>query len=1062
MKFFVVIFLSVFLMLFNISSSYSEDKTSKWDVNTPNLSTQNIPIKTQEGTWLNLSVHPSGKRIVFDMLGDLYELPINGGLAKPLTQSLAWEMQPRYSPDGTKIAFTSDAEGGDNIWVMNADGTTAKAITNEKFRLLNNASWSPDSQFLVARKHYTGTRSLGAGEIWLYHINGGKGVQLIKRPNDQKDLGEPIFSADGESVYYSQDTTPGQYFEYSKNSNSQIYEIKAVNRITGDVDTIISGSGGAVRPSPSPNGQYLAFVRRIRDKTALFLKNLETSEEYPIYDELDRDMQETWAIHGVYSNMDWTPDSRNIIFWAKGKIQRINVQSLKVDEIPFTVNHTKKVAEALRFPVEVWSPNYSVKMPRWLTMSPNKKRMVFQALGKLYIQDTNAGEARRLTKQHSNFEMYPTFSNDSRYIVYTTWNDQNLGSIYLVSASGGTPRKLTQKPGHYIEPVIDPAGKWVYYRAIRNSALTAPKYNQKLGLYRIPLSGESSAPELISKQGFAPTFASDQALYYSQSHWEKAQHWLQLKRMDLTTRQTRVIAKSPFGTEFKLSPDGKWLSYINGFSVYLSPITPTNQAIELGANHNALPTYKVSKEAGDNLHWSSDSQRLYWSLGPTLFEKELPRLTQDLPDFEKKASKEYAVKLNFKADNPNNYFALEGARIITMNGDEVIENGTIITRGNKIVAVGKKSALKAPSTAYRINLSGKTIIPGLVDVHWHGSQGNQQIIPQQNWVNLASLAFGITTLHDPSNDTLEIFAARELQLAGKIVAPRIFSTGTILYGAKTPFTANVDSLEDARFHIKRMKAVGAISVKSYNQPRRDQRQQILVAAREEKMMVLPEGGSLMQHNLTMIADGHTGIEHALPVANIYEDIRQFWQQTKVSYTPTMGVAYGGIWGEHYWYHHTEVWKHPLLTRYVPAHILEARSVRRVMAPEEDYNHFAVAKIAAELQDLGVGVQLGAHGQREGLAAHWEMWMFEQGGMTPLEVIQASTIDGAKYLGMENHIGSLVPGKLADLVILDHNPLENLRKSDKVHAVMLNGRLYDSETMNEIGPYIQKRAPFYWE
>ena len=158
-----------------------------------------------------------------------------------------------------------------------------------------------------------------------------------------------------------------------------------------------------------------------------------------------------------------------------------------------------------------------------------------------------------------------------------------------------------------------------------------------------------------------------------------------------------------------------------------------------------------------------------------------------------------------------------------------------------------------------------------------------------------------------------------------ITSPRIFSTGTILYGATTPFTAVVDSLDDARSHLRRMKAAGAISVKSYNQPRRDQRQQFVAAARELGMMVVPEGGSLFQHNMTMVVDGHTGVEHSIPVARIYDDVVQLWGGTKVGYTPTLVVGYGGIWGENYWYAKTKVWENERLLRFVPREVIDERA-----------------------------------------------------------------------------------------------------------------------------------------
>jgi imidazolonepropionase-like amidohydrolase len=425
---------------------------------------------------------------------------------------------------------------------------------------------------------------------------------------------------------------------------------------------------------------------------------------------------------------------------------------------------------------------------------------------------------------------------------------------------------------------------------------------------------------------------------------------------------------------------------------------------------------------------------------------------------------ENGLKIGFSetADKPNGSIVISGAKVVTMKGDEVIENARIVVKDNRIVAIGRAEDIAVPAGAKEIVANGKTIIPGIVDVHWHGGMGEDQIIPQQSWINYASLAFGVTTIHDPSNDTAEIFTQSEMQRAGTIVGPRIFSTGTILYGAKANMSALVNSLDDALTHLKRLKAAGAISVKSYNQPRREQRQQLLEAARQTGMMVVPEGGSLFEHNMNMIVDGHTGIEHALPVANVYDDVKQLWSQTKVGYTPTLIVGYGGLDGEHYWYARTDVWKHPLLSKYVPRTVLESRSVRRETAPEEDFNVFKIAKAATELQRAGVPVNLGAHGQREGLGAHWEMWTMARGGMTPLETIRVATLNGAKYLGMEKDIGSLEVGKLADLVIIDGDILQDIQQSDKISQVMLNGRLYDSATMNEVGDRPKNRKPFFFE
>jgi hypothetical protein len=228
------------------------------------------------------------------------------------------------------------------------------------------------------------------------------------------------------------------------------------------------------------------------------------------------------------------------------------------------------------------------------------------------------------------------------------------------------------------------------------------------------------------------------------------------------------------------------------------------------------------------------------------------------------------------------------------------------------------------------------------------------------------------------------------------------------------------------------------------------------------MMVVPEGGSLFEHNMTMVVDGHTGVEHSIPVAKGYEDVRQLWSSTKVGYTPTLIVGYGGLWGEQYWYAKTNVWEDQRLSTFVPRRIIDSRSRRRTAAPDDEWNHLNNARLAGDLLHRGVSVQLGAHGQREGLGAHWEMWMFAQGGMTPLEVIRCATLNGARYLGLDKDIGSLEPGKLADLAVLDGNPLENIRNTETVHYTVVNGRVFDAATMNEIGNHPHTRQPFFFQ
>ncbi|MAB94134.1 MAG: amidohydrolase [Alteromonas sp.] len=1051
----------------------SKYDVENWQVTQPPFKLNEVAISTNETTWSSLDVSPNGKFMIFDMLGDLYKVDIKGGNATPLIQDFAWNIHPAISPDGKQVAFVSDRDGLSNVWVMDIDGTHLKQITREKKNIIHAPKWSPDGEYLVVTKGIMSSRSIPAGEIWMYHKSGGDGLQIKARNSgkrDQQNIADPAFSHDGRYIYFTENTVPGSRFEYNRDPLEGIFAITRYDRESGDERRYISGTGGAVVPTPSPDGKYVAFVRRVKDKTALFLKDIKTGTETPLTFALERDMQEGFGSEGYFTYFDWTPDASAIVYWSRGKFHIIDVDSKETDTLNVHIDTTVKFADALRFPVDVAPDNVEVKMTRWSQMSPNGKTILFQALGKLYVRDVKSGKVKRLTKQNDHDEYYPRYSNDGKSIVYTTWNDQDLGTVRVVSARGGKGKVISVQPGHYIEPSFSTDGKKVVFRKFTGGSLLDPKYSVDPGIYVANLKNDTV--EKVADSGYNAHFAGDnERIFFTESAGGKAYYETQLSSVNLKGNDKRThLYGADKVSEYKLSHDKKWVAFVYQFKTYVTPFVENGKKITVGPNMTSLPVTQLSSRAGEYLTWSADNSTVSWFNGPTLFTRSLDEAfafvdgaPETLPD---PVAEEIDLSFTTKADKPTGYTALMGGKIVTMRDadstQEVIEDGVVLIKDNRIAAVGKRGEVDIPDNTLQIDTQGKTIIPGLIDAHAHGSQGRNEIIPQQNWKQYSNVSFGVTTIHDPSNDTTEIMAAAELQRTGHIVAPRIYSTGTILYGAEgLGYKAIINNYEDAYFHVERLKEAGAISVKSYNQPRRDQRQQVLWAAKNQKMMVVPEGGGKLQQNLTMLVDGHTGLEHSLPIEKGYSDVTQLWKATKFGYTPTFVVSYGGMMGEEYWYDKTEVWKNPRLLRYTPSTVLDKRAIRRPTAPESQYNHQNVARYAKTLRDNGVSVHIGAHGQREGLAAHWELWIMQQGGFTPWEALRGGTIDGAKHLGMSKDIGSIETGKLADLVVIDGDVLSDIRKSEFVEYTVLNGRVYESATMNEVGSK-KKRKPFFFE
>jgi Tol biopolymer transport system component/imidazolonepropionase-like amidohydrolase len=1085
------------------STSAEADSTppsppSDWFVNEPHGPSDTLRFETTEGTWMTVDVSPDGRTLVFDILGDLYTLPISGGEAKRLTDGPAWDFQPRWSPDGKRIAFTSDRGGTDNIWVMNADAGGMRPLTQEKDKITNLPSWSPDGEYVIARKRLTDGSSIGTTELWLVHTRGGSGIQVTKK-DELPEANEPVFSPDGRHIYFS--ARPSRY-GYNRNVYAGIYQIRRYDRETGETINLTDAYGGSGRPELSPDGKLMALIRRDRLKSVLYLFDLERMTERPLWDGLDQDMQENFAWTGIHPAYSFTPDGRSIVISAQGKLWSVDVANGAVKGIPFKAQVEQVISQALRFPRDISSDKLRVRMISWPTQSPDGKSLVFSAIGSLWSMALPNGTPRKLNTE-GGLAYAPAFSRDGRWLAYVSWKDSEGGHLWKMPAAGGRSTRLTSVPSQYANPAFSPDGTKITLirgnnAAFRGHDMGDDSFHEVLW---VPASGGTAHHVTdIGSRGAARRMprvfwnsTSDRIFFVETSNLGPFDEKTSLYsiRPDGTDRVEHL--KFKYAEEVVPSPDGKWAAYSEQFNAYVTALPVAGRkTVDIAGEDGPVPAKKLTKDGGEWINWADGGKTVTWSYGPDFYRVSLDSLfafwdrqaakavkkredaskkddkDEDKKDDKKKSSEELAVdtlqvKLHVPRAKPQGLVALTGARLITMKGDEVIDNGTVVIRDNRIEAAGPASSVTVPAGARIIDVAGKTIMPGMIDTHAHLHYNAMDIIPEKQWADWCNLAYGVTTTHDPSASTYAVFTQSEMIEAGVMTGPRTWSTGMILYGAESPIKANIKSLDDARSHLKRMKKLGAFSVKSYMQPRREQRQWIIDAARAESILVVPEGGGNLEMNLSMVVDGHTSIEHSLPVTPIYDDVARLFGASGTVETPTLLVAYGGLSGEHYFYQHYNVWENEKLLRFTPRGLIDARAIRRpVMTMDGDWHHMKVAAGCKKILDAGGRVTLGAHGQLQGLGPHWELWALTQGGISNHEALRCATLYGAWELGMDKDLGTIEAGKLADLVVMDKNPLDKIENSDSVRYVVKNGHIYDGNTMSQVWPVELTAAPFTFQ
>ncbi|MEJ7812254.1 MAG: LpqB family beta-propeller domain-containing protein [Gemmatimonadaceae bacterium] len=1059
----------------------------------PLIPTRPLKFTTDEGTWMSLDVSPDGRTIVFDLLGDLYTLPIGGGSATRITSGSGFDGQPRFSPDGTAIVFVSDRSGSENLWLVDPDGQHPRSLTRGPNQAFVSPDFTPDGQYVVVSK---------SNDLWLYHKGGGGGLRLTGQ-TPAPAAGGPGGGTAPANFMGASATPDGRYIYASARTGAAGYnqmmgttQVVMYDRQTGRLERRTLNLGTGFRPAVSPDGKWLAYGSRRMAVTGLKLRELASGDERWLATDIQRDDIESRGSRDLLPGYAWMPDSKALVLAHHGHIWRVDATTGQQTQLPFTAEVDQMLGDLVRFEYPVNDTTLTVRQIRGGRPSPNGKRLVFSALDRLWIMDLPSGTPRRLTTSGDG-EHSPIWSPDGRYIAYVNWTEEG-GDIWRVPAAGGRPEKLTRASAFYDEIAYSPTGARIV--AVRAPREQRAEINDEINpsliitdLVWIPAAGGTATLIAPLTNAQRPHFSNDSTRVWVYDE----EDGLVSMRWDGTDRKAHLIVtgfQTPGGgpnarprraSQLQVSPDGSRVLALVDNKIFVLPLavtggqTPT-VSVEQPAN-STVPFRRLSRIGGDFLGWNADSKGVFYSLGRAFFQYDVARADSLAADSAAKAPPRPAnrpetpeanapaspnkpvyepvrttITLTAAKDRPTGTVVLRGARIITMKGDEVIPRGDIVVTNNRIVAVGAEGSVTVPAGARTIDVSGKTVMPGLVDVHAH-MWPQWGVHSPQPYMYTANLAYGVTTTRDPQTSTADVISYGDAVDVGQILGPRIYATGPGIFGYD-----NVTSAEDAKDVMKRYSEYYLTeTIKQYMAGDRRQRQWLVAAAKEQRITPTLEGGLDFKKNMTEAMDGYAGIEHTLPIAPLYKDAVQLFATSGTTWTPTLLVQYGGPWAENWWYEHYDILSDPKLTHFTPFSELERRALRRPQwFRDSEYSFKLFAEQAKKIVEAGGRVGLGGHGQLQGLGVHWELWTIASGGMTPMDALRIGTIYGAESIGLAKQIGSVEAGKLADLVVLDANPLDDIKNTNTVRYVMKNGRVYEGNTLNEVWPR-QRPMPKQW-
>lgn len=1042
------------LLLF---SGVAQAEAPKPPAGLPLAPARHLDITTRSGSWMSLALSPDGRTILFDLLGDVYALPAKGGKAHPVLEGLAFETQPVFSPDGRWIAFVSDRSGADNLWIARPDGSAPRRISDrDDDTVLTSPEWSADGRAIFVSRYRA---DLNNYELWRHTLSGEaeliapiRATPAAARTGFQSTLGASA-SRDGKWLYVAR-RTGGLDFDAVK-----AWTIIRRDLATGAETVVVSGSGGRgadsetfFRPQISPDGRKLAYATRRDGTTWLRVRDLIDGSDRAL-GEADFDALQASSWQDLLPRYAFTPDGSALILSHKGGFERRPLDGAAATALPFEARMRVAVAPTTRIRIREDEGPVRSRLAMAPVAAPDGGRIAFAALGGLYVQAAGSDRPPRRLDQVPGPAFQPSWSPDGTRIAYVSWTEGAGGTIWSIAADGtAPPTRISALPAYYSYPVFTPDGANIV--VIRSSMAARQQTNFEVGQLReaelvmMPATGGAARVLTSGRIGARPHFSARPGTVYVLAGDG-------LNAVDLATgRRERIVqVKGPGwyfqeGTaavdDLRLSPDGKWLAALIAQQLHIVAM-PTDGATEIDLLDTRLPHRRITDIGADYFEWTRDGG-IDWSVGSSFLHAAIP-LVGDA------ARTDLTVTL--PRARPTGRLLLRGGRALTMaDGDRVIADADILIENDRIAAIGPRGTVPIPPDTVIRDIAGKIVVPGFIDVHDHFGSIRRDVLSLEDWALRARLAYGVTTCFDPSTLSIDTLAYQDLIDAGLMLGPRIRSTGQALFSMN-----RFQSLDEVRAVLRRYReAYGLRNIKEYRTGNRRVRQWVAIAARELGLLPTTEGALSLKLDLTQILDGFAGNEHALPAPPLGDDVLALLVAMRTSYTTTLLITNSGGPAADWFVATRDIVRDEKIRRFWSPAAIDQKLADRPWQALETLRFPIIAADAARIAARGGLIGMGAHGEVPGIGFHWEMEAHGIGGMAPMAVLHAATAGSAETIGRLDDLGTLEPGKLADLVILDRDPVTDIRNTLAIDGVMRGGTLFDGRTLDTQWPVAAPLPP----